>query len=61
MDEVFKLWYVKSGTNKTQIAVESKLMMHSEAKPTERSEFGAEKGLLQGRVMSWVGACPKKP
>ena len=44
MDEVFKLWYVKSGTNKTQIAVESKLMMHSEAKPTERSEFGAEKG-----------------
>ena len=48
MDDVFKLWYVKSGADKikTQIAVESKLtcLMHSEAKPTERSEFGAEKG-----------------
>ena len=48
MDEVFKLWYVQSATNKikTQIAVESELMclMQSEAKQTERSEFGAEKG-----------------
>ena len=35
--------------------------MHSEAKQTEMSEFGAEKGLLQGHARRWGGSGPKKP
>ena len=35
--------------------------MHSEAKQTETSEFGAEEGLLQGHARKTGGSCPKKP
>ena len=34
---------------------------HSEAKQTETSEFGAEKGLLQGQAKSRVGCTPQIP
>ena len=35
--------------------------MHSEAKQTETSEFGAEKGLLQGHEGEWVTHVPQTP
>jgi len=35
--------------------------MHSEAQQTETSEFGAEKGLLQGLARKTGDSCPKKP
>ena len=35
--------------------------MHSEAKQTETSEFGAEKGLLQGHARRTGGLYPKNP
>ena len=34
--------------------------MHSEARLTETSEFGAEKGLLQGRARRRGISCPEK-
>ena len=34
---------------------------HSEAKQTETSEFGAEKGLLKGHARRTGGSCPPKP
>ena len=33
--------------------------MHSEAKQTEKLEFGAEKGLLQGHVRRWAARAQK--
>ena len=33
--------------------------MHGEAKQTKTSEFGAEKGLLQGHARRWVDCAPK--
>ena len=33
--------------------------MHSEAKQTKTSEFGVEKGLLQGAARRMGGSCPK--
>ena len=33
--------------------------MHSEAKQTKMSEFGADKGLLQGQAKSTGGFCSK--
>ena len=35
--------------------------MHSEAKHTKMSEFGAEKGLLQGCARRWVAYALKSP
>ena len=37
------------------------LPMHSEAKQTETSEFGAEKDLLQGHARRMGASCLKKP
>ena len=34
---------------------------HSEAKQTKMSEFGAQKGLLQGHARRMGGLCPPKP
>ena len=36
-------------------------LMHSEAKQTETSEFGAEKGLLQGHAKKTGALCSKYP
>ena len=36
-------------------------LMHNEAKPTETSEFGAEKGLLQVPARRIGGLCSKTP
>ena len=33
-------------------------LMHSEAKQTEMSEFGAEKGVLLGQARRTAGSCP---
>ena len=35
--------------------------MHSEVKQTKTSEFGAEKGSLQGHARGTGGSCPPKP
>ena len=35
--------------------------MHSEAKQSETSEFGAERGLLQGHARRWVAHALKIP
>ena len=34
---------------------------HSEAKQTEMSEFGTEKGLLQDQARKMSGLCPQTP
>ena len=36
-------------------------LTHSEAKQTETSGFGAEKGLLQGQARRMGGSCSKNP
>ena len=35
--------------------------LHSDANQTKTSEFGAEKGLLQGQERRWVISCPTNP
>ena len=36
-------------------------LIHSESKQTKTSEFGLEKGLLQGHARRMGGSCPPKP
>ena len=58
-------WVFTYATNYSYVIIcKSMCLMHSEAKQTETSEFGAEKCLLQGqarRMGSLCSKCPKLP